>query len=194
MTAAFDPAICLARIRGGDEAEARRFVEVTAPLVAKIVRAYVPKHLDRAACEQDTYLRAFSRCDQYRSEAPLEHWLSRIAVRVCLDALRRHRRRPELRRSDLDDREQVALDAASRDDPRSTPAAAAARDLVEKLLTSLDPEDALIVRMLDMEERSTEEIARLLGRTRTAVKVRAFRARRRLRAALDRLSSERPLE
>lgn len=191
MTADFDPATCLARIRAGDEAAARRFVEATGPLVAKIVRAYLPRHHDRQACEQETYLRAFERIDQYRAEAPLEHWLSRIAVHACLDELRRRKRRPELRRVDLDDRERDALDAASRTDAASGPEAAAARELVEKLLECLEPEDAVIVRMLEMEERSTAEIARLLGRSQTAVKVRAFRARRRLRRALDRLTSDR---
>lgn len=189
-TVDFDPATCLARIRAGDEAAARKFVDVTAPLVAKIVRAYVPRHLDRAACEQETYLRAFERIDQYRADAPLEHWLSRIAVHVCLDEWRRRKRRPELRRVDLDDRERDALDAAARTDATVGPAATAARELVEKLLECLEPEDAVIVRMLDMEERSTREIAQLLGRTQTSIKVRAFRARRRLRTELKRLVNE----
>ena len=73
---------------------------------------------------------------------------------------------------------------------RATPAdseADAARELVDRLLAELSPDDRLVLTLLDLEQRSTAEIAQLTGWSRTLVKVRAFRARRRLRVVAERL-------
>lgn len=187
----FDAARCVARVRSGDPVAARELVERSDGLVAKIVRAYLPRDADRDACRQETFVRAFAKLDTYRADAPWEHWLSRIAVNACLDALRARRRRRELRYADLGEAEAAAVAAAVTMSDPTGPDAVAARETIDKLLECLEPEDALIVRMLDLEERSTEEIAVLLGRSRALVKVRAFRARRKLREVLSRLLRER---
>jgi RNA polymerase sigma-70 factor (ECF subfamily) len=185
--ASFDAVGCLARVRSGDPAAARELVERNDELVAKIVRAYLPRDADRDACRQEVFIRAFAKLDAYRAEAPWEHWLSRIAVNACLDVLRARRRRRELRFADLGEAEAEAVAAAVAAVDESVPDAVAARETIDKMLECLDPEDAVIVRMLDIEERSTDEIAALLGRSRTLVKVRAFRARRKLRGMITRL-------
>lgn len=187
----FDAADCVARVRSGDQPAARELVERSDALVAKIVRAYLPRDADRDACRQETFVRAFAKLDTYRSDAPWEHWLSRIAVNVCLDALRVRRRRRELRHADLGETEAAALAAAMTTKGPAGPDAVAARETVDKLLECLEPEDAVIVRMLDLEERSTKEIAALLRRSQALIKVRAFRARRKLRDVLTRLTNER---
>ncbi len=62
--------------------------------------------------------------------------------------------------------------------------ALAARELVESLLAGLAPQDRLVLTLLDLEQRSTAEIAALTGWSRARVKVRAFRARLRLRTVV----------
>jgi RNA polymerase sigma-70 factor (ECF subfamily) len=64
-----------------------------------------------------------------------------------------------------------------------------ARAAVEALLSELPPDDRLLLTLLSIEERSLEEVAALTGRNRTVLKVRAFRARRRLQDAARRLLS-----
>jgi len=187
----FDAADCVARVRSGDDDAARELVARNDALVAKIVRAYLPRDADRDACRQETFVRALARLESYRADAPWEHWLSRIAVNVCLDALRARKRRRELRYADLGEREAAALLAAMSNPGPAEIDAVAARDTVDRLLQCLDADDALIVRMLDMEERSVQEIAALLGRSQTLVKVRAFRARRKLRSVLTRWMNDR---
>src|SRR5262245_53849571 len=172
--ALFDAAQCVGRVRSGDESAARELVERSDALVAKIVRAYLPRDADRDGCRQETFVRAFAKLDTYRADAPWDHWLSRIAVNACLDALRARRRRCELRWADLGEREAEAVAAAMATTDGASPDAVAARETIDKLLEHLEPEDAVIVRMLDVEERSTSEIATLLGRSQTLIKVRAF--------------------
>ena len=58
----------------------------------------------------------------------------------------------------------------------------AARELVDHLLDQLGPQDRLVLTLLDRDGHSVKEVAALTGRGLSAVKVRAFRARRKLRA------------
>lgn len=65
----------------------------------------------------------------------------------------------------------------------------AAREVVEKLLSQLPPDDRLVLALLDLEQRSVKEIARLTGWSGALVKVRAFRARRKLRSLAAKLKA-----
>jgi RNA polymerase sigma-70 factor (ECF subfamily) len=180
----------------GDELAAQRLIEALYPLVARIVRAYVPRNEPQTEWEQEVFLRFFARLPQYRAQAPLEHWVSRLAVNVCLDALRAcRRRRRELRWADLSSGEIDMVLAAAQSSDASHVAATAARELADKLLDTLSADDRIIVQMIDLEERSVAEVAGLTGRTQTGVKVRVFRARRKLRQAYERLlTDEMPAE
>ena len=58
--------------------------------------------------------------------------------------------------------------------------ALAAKELVQKLMERLKPEDRMVIQLLDLEQKSIAEISALTGWNQTLVKVRAFRARRKL--------------
>jgi RNA polymerase sigma-70 factor (ECF subfamily) len=138
---------------------------------------------------QDIFLKMFTRLDQYQGQVPLAHWVSRIAVTTCIDALRDQRRRPELRWADLSQSEADVLDAVlTRDDAADTGDALAAHELVHKLLDQLAPPDRLVLQLLDMEQKTLVEIRELTGWNTTLIKVRAFRARRKLQKLFQQLS------
>ena len=63
--------------------------------------------------------------------------------------------------------------------------AMASRELAHKLLATLKPADRLVLTMMDMEGRSVADVQRATGWSATLVKVRAFRARRKLRKAFE---------
>src|SRR5215207_5313103 len=94
---------CLARVRAGDEDAARELVEHLYPKVIRIVRSHLPRRMAEEDLAQEIFLKMFIRLDQYeaRNGKPFDHWIARLAVRTCFDALRSERRRPELRFSDL---------------------------------------------------------------------------------------------
>jgi RNA polymerase sigma-70 factor (ECF subfamily) len=98
--------------------------------------------------------------------------------------------RPPARRVDLSAEGERALEwlAGSRDDAQLD--ARAAREAVDALLARLPSDDRVVLTWLDLEGRSTAEIAQLTGWSRTLVKVRAFRARRRLRALASELRGD----
>jgi RNA polymerase sigma-70 factor (ECF subfamily) len=180
-----DVAAWIERIRRGDAEAARRLVERCHPLVARLVRAHRSRTLSEDDLAQEVYLKMFARLDRYeaREGIPFEHWLSRLAVRTCLDALRAEGRRPMSRTVALSPAAEGWL--ASLHGHRSPPIdeVLAARELVDALLVRLPPVDRLVLVLLDVEERSAAEVAQLVGWSATLVRVRAFRARRRLRAA-----------
>jgi RNA polymerase sigma-70 factor (ECF subfamily) len=184
-TEQFDVERCLEQVRQRDQAAGRALVERLHPLVIRIVRSHLPRRMAEEDLAQEVFLKLFARLEQYepRAGVPFEHWVSRLAVRTCLDALRAERRRPELRWSDLPDEERAWLDFMVMDAQAAPEASAAsAREIVEKLLAQLPPPDRLVIGLLDLEQRSVKEIAQLTGWSATLVKVRAFRARHRLKA------------
>ncbi len=190
--APFDVPACLERVRQNDEAAARLLVEHLYPCVIRVVRARLPRRQSEEDLAQEIFLKMFAKLDQYQGNCPLEHWVSRIAVNHCLNALRAQSIRPEWRWADLSQEEADALDAvASSPDANPHPAQAlGARELVEKLLGALAPEDALLLRLLELEERSIAEVKALTGWSGTRIRVRAFRARRKLNQRFATLARE----
>lgn len=190
---ALDVPACLDRVRQQDAAAARELVDHFYPLVIKIVRSHRPRRVAEEDLAQEIYLKMFTRLEQYRGRdgVPFEHWLARLAVTTCLDALRAEKRRPEWRWADLGDGEREWLEFFIGETPAVTPSdALGVREVIEKLLALLSAEDRLVITLLDLEERSVSEISRMTGWSISLVKVRAFRARRKLRAHALKLQKE----
>jgi RNA polymerase sigma-70 factor (ECF subfamily) len=113
-------------------------------------------------------------------------WLSRVAINSCYDELRSARRRPESSISDITSEEIVWLNTRMKPQSAGSDAETelVSRDLANKLLARLSPEDRLVLTLLDAEELSVAEIAVVMGWKVSKVKVRAHRARQSLRRVL----------
>jgi RNA polymerase sigma-70 factor, ECF subfamily len=133
---------------------------------------------------QEIFLKVYETLKQFRGDAPFEHWLSRIAVRTCYDALRKQR--DEKRHLPLDE---LACEPRDRriDEQLS---AAEARSVVMWALARLKAEERLVITLMELEEKSVKEIAGLTGWTEVNVKVRAWRARQALKRVLEETGHE----
>ncbi len=173
---------CLDRVRGRDQDAARALVDHLYPLVIRIVRSHLPRRVAEEDLAQEVFMKMFTRLGQYQGAVPFPHWVSRIAVTTCIDHLRAQKRRPEFRWADLSENEAEVLDAVMTSE-NAVPAndAMAAHELVHKLLDQLKPDDRMVIRLLDLEQKTIAEIGELTGWNTSLVKVRAFRARRKLR-------------
>jgi RNA polymerase sigma-70 factor (ECF subfamily) len=181
-------AALLDSVRRCDPAAARDLVERLYPLVRKIVGAHRPRQMAEEDLCQEVFMSVFADLEQYRGAVPFEHWVSRVAVHTCIDQLRRQRARPEIRWADLSEAEAESLQAMVADQSEPSPEhVVATRELVGRLLDGLDPQDRLVIQWMELEERSVNEVATLTGWSKTLVKVRAFRARRKMRKALERI-------
>jgi RNA polymerase sigma-70 factor (ECF subfamily) len=179
----FDVAGCLDRVRRRDQAAARELVDHLYPLVIRIVRSHLPRRVAEEDLAQDIFLKMFTRLEQYQGAVPFPHWVSRIAVTTCIDQLRAQKRRPEFRWADLSENEADVLDAVMTNEKDvAANDAMASHELVHKLLDQLKPDDRMVLQLLDMEQKTIAEIGELTGWNTSLIKVRAFRARRKLRS------------
>lgn len=184
----FDLAECLACVREQDDSAARTLVEHLWPLVMKIVRSHLPRRIGEEDLAQDVFTKIFTRLDQYEARKPFEHWVSRVAVTTCLDALRAEKRRPEWRMADLGEAEAEWLEYMTSDETTEVPGdELGAREIVTKLLQLLPADDRLVISLLDLEQKSVAEIGEITGWGDSKVKVKAFRARKKLKAHAEEL-------
>src|SRR5437867_511167 len=180
--ASIDMAACLERVRQRDEDAARTLVGELYPLIMKIVRSHLPRRTDEEDLAQMVFGKIFLHLEQYSGNVPFEHWVSRVAVNTCLNALRAEKCRPELRWADLSaDEAEVMEKVVARSKEPDPSEQLAARELAHKMLETLSPKDRLILSLLDLEEHSVQEIRQQTGWNASLIKVRAFRARMKLR-------------
>ena len=188
----WDANVCVARVRQGDESAARALLAQLHPLVLKLVRAHRPRRTDEEDLVQIVFMKVFTKLDQFSGAVPLEHWVSRIAVNTCLKAMRYERVRPEIRLSDLtEEEEQVVQRLASTQDDLPETVDAMSRELLDRLLAMLSAEDRLVVTLLNLEQKTVAEVRQVTGWSTPLVKVRAFRARRKMKRLLEQLMNER---
>jgi RNA polymerase sigma-70 factor, ECF subfamily len=141
---------------------------------------------------QEVFLKAFTQLGSFEGRGSLEGWLTRIATNTCLNMLRGAKRRPELTVSDLSEEEDQWLEQqVSAAEQPSVETNLVASDLADRLLSVLSPEDQQALLMIDGEQASIKEVAEATGWSESKVKVRAFRARKKIREAMEKLLSSR---
>ena len=183
-------AMVKAALQNDDEA-ARALVQQLYPLVAKIVRAHRPRRTSEEDLCQMIFIKVFQKLSQFSGNVPLEHWVSRVAVNTCLNQIESEKVRPEVRHADLSVEEQAVVEnLASSNDELAPDERFASRQLVEHLLAALKPVERLAVDLLHLQGRSVEEICKITGWSSALVKVRAFRARQKMKKQLAKISTK----
>jgi len=144
---------------------------------------------------QEVFLKAFTELGAFEGRGSMEGWLTRITTNTCLNMLRSSKRRPELTVSDLTEDESTWLEnkladvATERYQSRERSLVAA--DLAGRVLQNLSPDDQLVLTLIDGEGLAVKEVVEMTGWSESKVKVQAFRARRRMREAVEKLLSTR---
>jgi len=181
-------ALVQAALQHDDEA-ARALVQQLYPTVVKIVRAHRPRRTAEEDLCQMIFIRVFQKLSQFSGKVPLEHWVSRIAVNTCLNQIEAERVRPELRHADLSAEEEAVIENLATSTEELAPdQRLASRQLVDHLLAALKPVERLAIDLLYLQGRSVEEIRKITGWSAALVKVRAFRARQKMKQLLAKIS------
>lgn len=175
-----------AYVEGDAEAFSRLFARVGPSVHAFFARAFA----DRAVADdllQTTFLKIHRARATYRPGSPLRPWLFTIAARVRIDELRRRYRLPERAGED-------EIDAAEAErDPQGAGLATDSGEVAEAVraaIARLPASQRAVIHLHRYEQLSFADIARALGTTEGAVKLRAFRAYERLRRELAPLAGE----
>lgn len=173
----------LERIRGGAPDDFAEIVRRHQARVFAILHRYERDAHKVEDLAQETFVKAWHALEQFDGRAPFEHWISRIATRVALDHLRREKRRQnEVALPELGD---DALDWLHSSDETRAPAARDAAELLDLAMRDLAPLDRVVLTMQELEGRSVREICAAIGVSGVAVRVRALRARAKLKRALE---------
>jgi len=130
---------------------------------------------------QQVFVKAYFSLKRFDQRAAFSTWLYKITVNECWDVLRKRKVRPLLYESDLS--EEQAREYNGFSEKATAPDVSdrlEARERVEKLLVDLDERDRLMLMLKEVQGFSVEEIAEILEINANTVKVRLFRARRRI--------------
>jgi RNA polymerase sigma-70 factor (ECF subfamily) len=186
------PDLELARLaRDGDDSAFAEIVRRYSPRVFSFASRFFRQRNQVEDAAQEVFLKAFTELDSFEGRGSMEGWLTRITTNTCLNILRSLKRRPELRSSDLSEDEHGWLDhkmaALARERHRSHEHGLIAADLAGRVLGTLPPDDQLVLTMMDGEDASVKDIVAATGWSESKVKVKAFRARKRMREAVQKL-------
>ena len=186
MAEDLDVGALVAAARRHDEEAARELVRRLYPLVLKMVRSHRPRRTAEEDLCQMIFIKIFQKLSQFSGKVPLEHWISRVAINTCINQIQAEKVRPEFRHADLSDEEvAVVQNLAATNEELGPDRSFAARDLVERLLTGLKPVERLVIDLLYLQQRSIAEVQALTGWGASLVKVRAFRARQKMKRFLS---------
>jgi RNA polymerase sigma-70 factor, ECF subfamily len=165
----------IARAQAGDTLAQEALVSQFSSMVFRLVSRFFRSREDVEDMAQNVFLKMFDKLDQVRPDENFPGWLSRVTVNTCYDELRRIRRR------------KVAFETYGPLDLPERSVAPVEPELFGKArlaLDGLDPKLRIPFVLKEVEEMSIEQISRTMGITQTNVKVRLFRARKKLAAIL----------
>ncbi len=178
-----DEAQLVAGAKQRDEAAIRAIIRRYNQSLFRLARGILGDN-DAEDALQEAYLHAFRGIGEFRGEASLRTWLGRIVVNTARERLRRRRRAARLGACGED---VIAFPLASANrNPEETMAHEQLRQLIEQAIDELPPDFRSVVVARLLEEMSVEETAQVLDLKPETVKTRLHRARRLLRAAIER--------
>jgi RNA polymerase sigma-70 factor, ECF subfamily len=186
--AAPDDAELIRRALSRDEAAVRAIMQANNRRLYRLARGILRNDTEAEDVVQDTYVRAFTRLEQFRGDSSLSTWLSRIAINEALGRLRRQK--PGVEWSELEksapQAQIIPFPLASSDDPEKSMAQREIQHVVEHAIDELPEPFRLVFITRVIEGMNVEETAEILGLKPETVKTRLHRARNLLRDNVER--------
>jgi RNA polymerase sigma-70 factor, ECF subfamily len=183
-----DDATLAARVLAGDSAAFELVMRRHNRRLFRVARSMLRDSAEAEDALQDAYLAAFQAMGNYRGEASLATWLSRVVVNQCLGRMRRQARRdnimPMVSMDSADEQEHAAMPSEKFDAPDQAFARAELRAVLERKLDELPEAFRTVFMLRCVEELSVEETAHILNIPEATVRTRQFRARGLLRESL----------
>ena len=180
------------RTLDGDHLAFESLVRRHSPRVFNIIGSFFRRRDLIEDIAQEVFAKSYFSLGSFTLGRSFEAWVAKITVNACYDQLRAMRRRsenqtPQYAAEQEDDWLELQMLEAARERHASAERQREAADTAERLLSKLDPEDRVVLVLMDRDGYSVSEISEMTGWGQSKVKVRAFRARRTLRAAMKRL-------
>ncbi len=172
----------LDRLKSGDQSAVSAFIDQYQHFVYSIVFRIVKSRVFAEEVSQDVFIKAYNSLDQFHGNSKFSTWLYQIAYRKALDKLRSGEVKAKYKTDQLD------LMAYNQSDDSRTDRALLQRDLKKMIRNTMDmlpPDEAGILTLFYFKELSVAEVAAIVGYSQENVKVKLFRARKKLKALLE---------
>ena len=177
----------VAVVLGGNVESFEELILRYQPKIFGMARKYFRNESDVEDLVQTIFTKTYKKLGSFKKTAPFEHWFMRLSVNTCYDALRRRTKHREQAVSDLmfeDESWQNRLDNIP--DSEDQESLDKANELVHSVMEQISNKARIVLTMQELEGRSIKEISELTGWSISLVKVQAFRARKEMRAAVER--------
>lgn len=176
------------RAQQGDAAAFNDLVRVYRKRILGTIYRLTSRSEDVEDVGQDVFVRLYFSLNQLRSPELFEPWLYRLTVNAAYDYLRRRRRNPHLRMSDLTPEQLSAADAAAgRIRSLEENEKKSIREMMDLLLDQVSEQDRVLLTLKEVEGLSLKELQEIYGVNENALKVRLFRSRKRVLRAYKEL-------
>ena len=181
-----EDAACVRSILSG---RPERFCELVERYQERVFAILSRYERDRGRVEnmaQDVFVKAWRQLEKFDPlKAPFENWLSRMATNVALNHVRAEKRfRHQVPFSQLGE---GALEWLQQEDNSAPLEAMEAREILNRCMADLSPDEQLILTMAEIEGRTSPEISQLTGKAAGTIRVALHRAKQKLADNLTRL-------
>jgi len=180
--AAADEHRLVRRAQKGDKESFEILVERHQHRVFAVARGILKRQEDVEDIAQQVFVKAYFSLKRFDQRAAFSTWLYKITVNECWDLLRKRKARPLVYEADFSEEQSKQFSATEQkaDSGPDTSERMALRQRLDTMLAQLDDRDRAMLILKEVEGFSVEEIADSLGLNANTVKVRLFRARRRI--------------
>ena len=179
------------RIAGHDQAAFVLLMRRYNQLLYRTARSILRDDAEAEDALQEAYLQAYRAIGQFRGDAKLATWLTRIVINEAIARSRKTARRAQVMHlhhgaEPADYFPEATMEPGASESPESSAMRAETRALIEKSIDALPEAFRTVFVLRALEEMSGEEVAACLAIPEATVRSRFFRARALLRAALER--------
>jgi len=180
--AAADERQLVRRAQKGDKEAFEVLVRRHQHRVFAVARGILKRQEDVEDIAQQVFVKAYFSLKRFDQRAAFSTWLYKITVNECWDLLRKRKARPLIYEADFSEEQSRQFGASEQraDSGPDTSERMAMRQRLDNTLAQLDDRDRAMLILKEVEGFSVEEIADSFGLNANTVKVRLFRARRRV--------------
>jgi RNA polymerase sigma-70 factor, ECF subfamily len=177
-----DERLLVRQAQNGDKAAFEMLVQRHQHRVFAVARGILKRQEDVEDIAQQVFVKAYFSLKGFDQRAAFSTWLYKITVNECWDLLRKKKARPLVYESDFSEEQSRQYTATEREAPRApdTSDRMAMRQRLKSMLSQLDKRDRAMLVLKEVQGFSVEEIAESMGLNANTVKVRLFRARRKI--------------